>query len=178
MDATTSAILVQVGKSIFSSFPAWGVGGGIIGSIITILIKNRLELNSENKRRIRDEKEKQYKAFLNNLLGFFEKWKDDALQLQFMWEVYANASVYASDEVLRLAYNYIKSFDKAKPVNDDERQQIYANLVITIRSELNKITGGSKSELKAEEIKIYGFDNVDEKVKKQFLDNMHPNIKL
>jgi hypothetical protein len=177
MDATTSAILVQTGKFIVSSFPTWGVGG-IIGSVITILIKNRLELNSENKRRIRDEKEKQYKAFLNNLLGFFEKWKDDALQLQFMWEVYANAAVYASDEVLRLAYSYIKSFDKTKPVNDDERQQIYANLVITIRNELNKITGGSKSKLKAEEIKIYGFDNVDEKVKKQFFDNMHPKINL
>jgi len=112
------------------------------------------------------------------LLGFFEKWKDDALQLQFIWEVYANAAVYASDEVLRLAYSYIKSFGKIKPVNDDERQQIYANLVITIRNELNKITGVSKSKLKVEEIKIYGFDNVNEKVKKQFLDNMHPKINL
>jgi len=55
MDATISAILVQAGKSIISSFPTWGVGG-IIGSVITILIKNRLELSSENKRRIRDEK--------------------------------------------------------------------------------------------------------------------------
>jgi hypothetical protein len=173
MDATASAVLTRIGQSILSFIPTLGVGG-----IIGYLIKAKLEQNTENKRKIRDEKEKQYKSFLNNLLGFFEKWKDEALQLQFMWEVYANAAVYASDDVLRLAYSYIKSFDKANATSDAERQRIYAKLVIAIRNELNKITGGSKSNLSENEIKIYGLDDVKESVKKQFLDNMHPKIDL
>ena len=172
MDTITSIV-----KWIIESLPSIGVGG-IIGTVITTIIKNRLELKSENKRRTRDEKERQYKAFLNNLLGFFDKWKDDILQLQFMWEVYTNATVYASDEVLRLTYSYIKSLDKKNKMDDAKRQQLYAKLVITIRNELNKITGESKSDLTEDEIKIYGLNDVESNVKKQFLNSTHPKVTL
>lgn len=169
MDATISAELVQFGSVITSLAPIIGISG-----IIGYWIKAKLDQNSDNKRKIRDEKEKQYKALLNNVLGFYEKWKDEVLQLQSIWEVYTNAAVYASDEVLRLAYSYIESFDKTKGVEDSDRQRIYAKLVITIRNELNKITGEPESELNEKEIKILGIDNLKENVLKHFLENKHP----
>ena len=173
MDATSSATLSQNIQSLASLASIIGVSG-----IIGYVVKAKLEQNTENKRRIRDEKEKQYKAFLNNLMGFFEAWKDDALQLQFLWDVYTNAPVYASDEVLRLAYSYIESYDKTKQVDDGKRQLIYARLVIAIRNELNSITGEHESDLNEREIKIMGLDNVKEYIKKQFLQNIHKEIKV
>lgn len=173
MDATSSAVLTQNIQSLASFASIIGISG-----IIGYVIKAKLEKDTENKRKIRDEKEKQYKAFLNNLMGFFESWKDDALQLQFLWDVYTNAPVYASDEVLRLAYSYIESYDKANKVEDTERQLIYAKLVIAIRNELNKITGELKSDLNEREIKIRGLDNVREDIKKQFLQNIHKEVKI
>ena len=173
MDATSSAALAQSIQSLASLASIIGISG-----VIGYVVKDKLEKNTENKRRIRDEKEKQYKAFLNNLMGFFEAWKDDALQLQFLWDVYTNAPVYASDEVLRLAYSYIESYDKTKKIDDNKRQLIYAKLVIAIRNELNTITGEPKSDLKEREIKIMGLDNANEVIKKQFLQNIHKEIKL
>lgn len=170
MDATGSAGLTQISNMAISLFPVIGISG-----VVGYWIKARLDQNSDNKRKIRDEKEKQYKALLNNVLGFYKKWEDKVLQLQFMWEVYTNAAVYASDEVLRLAYNYIESFDKAKNVEDLERQQIYAKLVITIRNELHNITGEPESELDEKEIVIRGIDGLGENVLEQFLNNKHPS---
>lgn len=172
MDATSSAGLV---KNIQSFFPLASVIG--LSGIIGYVIKDKLEKNAENKRRLRDEKEKQYKSFLNNLMGFFEAWKDDALQLQFLWDVYTNAPVYASDEVLRLAHSYIASYDKTKKMDDAKRQLIYARLVIAIRNELNHIIGEPESNLSEKEIKIMGLDTVKEDTKKQFLQNTHKEIK-
>lgn len=173
MDTTSSAGLAYNIQSFASLASIIGLSG-----IVGYVVKAKLERNAENKQKIRDEKEKQYKAFLNNLMGFFEAWKDDALQLQFLWDVYTNAPVYASDEVLRLAYSYIESYDKANKIDDDKRQLIYAKLVIAIRNELNSITGEPESDLKESEIKIMGIDNVDESIKKQFLQNIHREIKF
>ena len=175
MDATTSARLLQVGQSIISLISAIGSLG--LAGIVGYLIKAKLDQNAENKRKIRDEKEKQYKDFLRNLMGFFEAWKDEALQLQFLWDVYTNAPAYASDEVLRLAFKYIASYDKTKKIDDTKRQLIYAELVIAIRNKLNSIVGEKKSDLKKNEVKIMGLDNVKEDTKKQFLQNLHKEIK-
>ncbi len=178
MDSTISASITGVG-SFLSSLSLTDISiGGIIGILITNWYKNKLEQEAENKRRVREAKEKQYKAFLNNLLGFFDSWKSDVLQLQFMWDLYTKAPMYASDEVLRLAYSYIKSFDSAGKTDDATRQKIYAKLVLVIRDELSRITGEEESELNEEEIKIFGLDNVDKNVKNKFLDSKHSETNL
>ncbi len=74
-------------------------------------------------------------------MGFYKGWEDKKMQKQFIWDVNTNATVSASDEVYRLARNYINSYDHTKKVNEEERQKIYAKLVITMRNELNKLSG-------------------------------------
>lgn len=132
--------------------------GGLIGGIVTNWINHKLEQNSENKRRIRESREKQYKDFLNNLMGFYKGWEDKSRQKQFIWDVNTNATVSASDEVYRLARDYINSYDKSKSTNEDQRQAIYAKLVITMRNELNKMSGEKHTDLKEEEIKVMQLD--------------------
>lgn len=132
--------------------------GGIIGGIITNWVDNKLEQNSENKRRIRELREKQYKDFLNNLMGFYKGWEDKKLQKQFIWDVNTNATISASDKVYRLARDYIDSFDKTKNIKEAARQKIYAKLVITMRNELNKLSGEPPTGLKEKEIKVMQLD--------------------
>ena len=132
--------------------------GGIVGGITTNWVNNKLERNSENRRRIREHREQQYKDFLNNLMGFYKGWEDEKMQKQFIWDVNTNATVSASDEVYRLARNYIDSYDQTKKVSEDERQKIYAKLVITMRNELNKLSGESPTSLKESEIKVMQLD--------------------
>lgn len=144
-------------QSIVEILISLGVGG-IIGGILTNWVNNKLEQNSENRRRIRDHREQQYKDFLNNLMGFYKGWEDKKMQKQFIWDVNTNATVSASDEVYRLARNYINSYDQTKKVSEEERQKIYAKLVITMRNELNKLSGESPTDLKEEEIKVMQLD--------------------
>lgn len=132
--------------------------GGIVGGVITNWFKNKLEQNSENKRRIRERREQQYKDFLNNLMGFFKGWENRDFQKQFIWDVNANAPVSASDEVYRLARKYIDTFDKKNNASEDDRQKIYAKLVITMRNELNKMSGEPLTDLKEDEIKVMQLD--------------------
>jgi len=132
--------------------------GGFIGGIIANWVNNKLEQNSENKRRIRDHREQQYKDFLNNLMGFYKGWEDKKMQKQFIWDVNTNATVSASDEVYRLARNYINSYDQKNKISEEDRQNIYAKLVITMRNELNKLSGEPLTELKESEIKVMQID--------------------
>lgn len=48
-----------------------------IGTLFGYFVKDALERNSENRRRIRESREKQYTDFLNNLMGFFQGWEDE-----------------------------------------------------------------------------------------------------
>lgn len=132
--------------------------GGIIGGIIANAVNHKLEQNSENRRKIRESREKQYKDFLNNLMGFYKGWEDKFKQKQFIWDVNTNATVSASDEVYRLASDYINSFDKKKNMDEAKRQKIYANLVITMRNELNKMSGEKPTSLKEKEIRVMKLD--------------------
>lgn len=132
--------------------------GGIAGGIVTNWVNNKLEQNSENKRRIRELREKQYKDFLNNLMGFYKGWEDKKMQKQFVWDVNTNATVSASDSVYRLARDYIDSYDKTKGVDEAERQKRYARLVIAMRNELNKMSGEPLTDLKEDEIKVMQLD--------------------
>ncbi len=146
-------------QSIIEIIPVLGLGG-IIGGLITNWINHKHEQNSENKRRIRELREKQYKDFLNNLMGFYKGWEDKNRQKQFIWDVNTNATVSASDEVYRLARNYINSYDKIKKVNEEERQKIYAKLVITMRNELSKMSGEKPTTLKEDEIRVMQLDEI------------------
>ena len=91
-------------------------------------------------------------------MGFFKGWEDKSFQKQFIWDVNANAPVSASDEVYRLARKYIETFDKKNNASEEDRQKIYAKLVITMRNELNKMSGEPKTDLKEEEIKVMQLD--------------------
>ena len=124
-----------------------------LGGIIGYLIKYYFEQVAENKRKIREAKEKQYKDLLSNLLGFFEGWENKEHKIQFMREVYTNAPLYASDEVLKLAYKFIESHSEGKK-ELKESDTIYAELVLAVRKELNKIQGQPDTQLSVADIKI------------------------
>ena len=79
-------------------------------------------------------------------------------QKQLIWDVNANAPVSASDEVYRLTRKYIDTFDKKNNASENDRQKIYAKLVITMRNELNKMSSEPRTDLKEEEIKVMQLD--------------------
>lgn len=144
-------------EALSSLITAFGVGA-LISGVVVVWLKDKLDKNSEDKRRIRERREQQYKDFLNNLMGFYRGWEDRGRQKQFIWDVNTNATVSASDEVYRLARDYIESFDKYKKVEEGKRQKIYAKLVITMRNELNKMSGEPPTDLKEQEIKVMQLD--------------------
>lgn len=151
MEASSSASLLSIITPALIS--AFGIGA-LISGVAVAWVNSKLEQNSDSKRRIREVREKQYKDFLNNLMGFYKGWEDKNKQKQFIWDVNTNATVSASDEVYRLARDYINSFDKTKKVDEEERQKIYAKLVITMRNELNKMSGEPSTDLKEKEIRV------------------------
>lgn len=59
MEATSSASIIQLGNSLISLAPVIGLTG-----IVGYWIQAKLKRDDENRRKIRDEKEKQYEAFL------------------------------------------------------------------------------------------------------------------
>ena len=144
-------------EALSSLVTAFGVGA-LISGVVVVWVKDKLDKNSEDKRRVRERREQQYKDFLNNLMGFYKGWDDRDRQKQFIWDVNTNATVSVSDEVYRLARDYIDSFDKNKKVEEGKRQKIYAKLVITMRNELNKMSGEPPTDLKEQEIKVMQLD--------------------
>lgn len=148
-------------SSASTDFPAlisaFGLGV-LVSGVIVAWVTNKLEQNSQNKRKIRESREQQYKDFLNNIVGFYKGWEDRKMMKQFIWDVNTNATVSASDEVYRLARNYIDSYDKTKQITEEQRQKIYAKLVIAMRNELNKMSGEKPTDLKENEIKVMQLD--------------------
>lgn len=154
MNASNSASIIPVNFSeILSYISTLGIGG-LAGTIFGYWFKDKLAQNAENKRKIREEKEQQYKDLLSNVLAFFDGWEDKDCQKQFLRELYTNAPVYASDEVIRLSNKFMQGFDKDKPQLAKDRDKIYGQLVLEIRKELNKIQGNPTTELTVEDIKI------------------------
>ena len=154
MNATSSAFLLSTNLSeILSYISTLGIGG-LIGTIFGYWFKDKLAQNAENKRKIREEKEQQYKDLLSNVLAFFDGWENRECQEQFLRELYTSAPVYASDEVIRLSNKFMQGFDKDKPQQAKDRDKIYGQLVLEIRKELNKIQGNPTTELSVDDIKI------------------------
>lgn len=135
-------------ETISSILALLGVGG-IVGAYITHL----LEVKRETQRRIAERKESQYKIFLENLIGFFDGWENTDKQKKFMEELYTHAPLYASDEVIKLSNDYLKSFDKENQTYEGKSDFYYRKLVLAIRKDLKKILTG-RSRLKENEILI------------------------
>ncbi|OGZ17850.1 MAG: hypothetical protein A2V72_00735 [Candidatus Nealsonbacteria bacterium RBG_13_37_56] len=133
---------------ILSILALLGVGG-IIGAYINHL----LEVKRETQRRIAERKEDQYKTFLEKLIGFFEGWEDKNKQEKFMEELYTHAPLYASDKVIKLSNDYLKSFDRENQTYKGKSDFYYRKLVLAIRKDLKKILTG-RSGLKEEDIFI------------------------
>lgn len=152
MEATTAAFTLSL-STLFPLFSSLGLGG-VIGTFFGYWFKNKLDENSENRRIVREGKEKQYKDLLSNLLAFFEGWENNSHKKQFMREVYTNAPVYASDDVIKLANKFLESHDSTNPKAGKNSDKLYAELVIAIRKELNKIQGQPDTKLSVTDIKI------------------------
>jgi hypothetical protein len=134
-----------------------------VGSLITLLVKDKLDKNNEARIKLRESKEQQYKNLLTNILGFFQGWEDyeakneKTRKKQFMWEVYTSVPLYATDEVIRLCYEFIESHNK-KSTTKLSSDEIYSKIVLAIRKELNETYGQSETELKSEDIKVLQVD--------------------
>lgn len=146
---------------IFSWIKDFGIVA-VLAGIATVWLTQRWQQKAEMKLKLRESKEKQYKDLLTNLMGFFEGWEDYEIsdkkkrKKQFMWEVYTSAIVFASDEVLKLCYEFIESHSKSNSNKDSDK--IYAEIVLAIRKELNKIYGQPDTQLSKEDIKILKVD--------------------
>lgn len=127
--------------------------GGILGSWVTHLLERRWEL--EKKAVLK--KEEQYKKFLELLLAFFKGWEDNKKKKEFMEELYTHAILYASDEVIRAANSFLKSFGGADSTVGTQSDQFYKKLVLAIRRELKDLHN-SKTELKMEDLEILKLD--------------------
>ena len=139
-------------ENLISLVTTFGIGG-----IVGYWVKYHFDQLAENKRKIRKSKERQYKDLLSNLLAFFTGWENKEHKKQFMREVYTSAPVYASDEVIKLAHKFIQSHTiKKKDLKESDK--IYAELVLAIRRELNKIQGQPDTQLSMDDIKILKLD--------------------
>lgn len=124
-----------------------------IGSVLGAYINHLLEGKRETHRRIAERKESQYKIFLENLIGFFEGWNDEQKKEKFMEELYTHAPLYASDEVVRLANEFLRSFNDKDLTHGGTSDTYYRKLVLAIRKDLKKILSG-KSKLQESDIDV------------------------
>jgi hypothetical protein len=124
-----------------------------IGGITGAYFNHRFETRRETERRIAERKEKQYRDFLENLLAFFEGWSDTEKKKKFMVDLYTHAPLYASDEVMRLANEFLKSFKDGDLKHGGQSDIYYRKLVLAIRKEIKELNK-QKNNLKEEDIEI------------------------
>lgn len=137
-------------QTVISILGLLGVGG-VLGAYTNHLLEKKREMEL----RIVERREDQYKRFLENIIGFFEGWINKERQKNFMEELYTHAPLYASDEVIKLANDYLEAFSSKK--DSSERDKYYRELVIAIRRELRKLQG-EKTDLTEKDIKILKLD--------------------
>lgn len=123
--------------------------GGIIGAYLNHFLERKREIE----RRIIERKEKQYRNFLENLLAFFEGWNDKEKKKRFMNELYTHAPLYASDEVIKLANEFLRSFRDRDLKQGGKSDIYYRKLVLVIRQEIKKLNGEGSS-LKEDDFEI------------------------
>ncbi len=140
-------------KTILSFLALLGIGG-IIGAYLNHFLEKKREIE----RRIIERKEEQYKNFLENLLAFFEGWNDKEKKKKFMIDLYTHAPLYASDEVIKLANEFLKSFKEKDLKHGGKSDMHYRKLIVAIRNEIKKLNK-DKSSLKEEDFKILKLDD-------------------
>lgn len=129
-----------------------------LGGIIGAYLDHFLERKRETERRIIERKEEQYRNFLENLLPFFEGWSDKDKKKKFMNELYTHAPLYASDEVIKLANEFLKSFRAKDLKQGGKSDTYYRKLVLVIRNEIKKLNK-DKSSLSEEDFEILKLDD-------------------
>ena len=137
------------------TFLSLAVGLGL-GSVLTVLVTKKLEQYSNDREKLRSKKEIEYSSYLTKLMGYRKGFEDVEEQKKFIWYLNTSAVITASDEVYKLAIDYINTFDRARvpEVKEPERQKIYAKLVITMRNELNKLSGQCPTRLVESDIQV------------------------
>ena len=111
-----------------------------VGGWISTLISNTLEKHREVERRKFEWKEQQYRNFLESALAFFEGWVDIEKQREFMRSLYTHAPLYASDNIIHLANQFIKSFNDKDLGKKGKSDLLYRKLVLEIRKEMKALS--------------------------------------
>ena len=140
-------------ETILSILALLGIGG-----VIGAYFNHFLERKREMERRIVERKEEQYRNFLENLLAFFEGWHDKQKKEKFMIELYTHAPLYASDEVIKLANEFLKSFRDKDLRQGGKSDTHYRKLVLVIRKEIKKLNK-DKTILTEEDFEILKLDD-------------------
>jgi len=153
MNSTSSAILTTIDyiQLVVGVISALGIGG-----VAGYFIRYSFDQKAEVRRKLRESREKSYQDFLSNLLAFFTGWENEEHKKQFLREVYTKAPLYASDDVIKLAYRFIESHSDIK--KNKKSDEAYAELVLAIRKELREIQKEPKTQLKKSQIKIMKVD--------------------
>lgn len=133
-------------EMVISVLTLLGVGG-IIGAYSAYLFEKRKVIELQ----LRERKEDQYKKFLENLIGFFEGWNNEARKKNFMEELYTHAPLYASSKVIRLANKFLSSFKEGNLSHGGKSDSYYRKLVVAIREDLGI---WKKDKLKEEDVDV------------------------
>ncbi len=122
------------------------LGGLGVGGILVKFYENF----STQKINRQEKKEKQYKCLLENGVGFLQGkgFDDDQKRNRFMNELYSNALIYSSDEVLLKAIEFIKSLDPQDNTVKNTRDECYKDLIIAVRKEIY----GKKAHISRDQI--------------------------
>lgn len=135
---------------ILTLIPSLGIGGFIV-AVFNHYSGKRKEI--EQKRR--ENKEKQYKEFLENVIGFFGGWEDGMRKKKFLEELYTRAPLYASGKVIRSANEFVASLNSQGKLDlseDGVTDKCYKRLLVAIREDLDV---WKKDTLEEKDIKIF-----------------------
>ncbi len=138
--------------SIITSVITALVTSGVIATVLT----NYLEKTRDREKRRIEQREQQYGDFLKNTLAYFEGWENKEGKKELLKSLFSYAPLYASDKTIQLTNRFIKSFQKDS-LDQIERDNIRAELVLEIRREMKKMNG-DKTELTAKDFEIFKLD--------------------
>lgn len=138
---------------VLTLIPSLGLGG-----LIVAIFNHYSGKKKEVEQRQRENKERQYKELLENVIGFFDGWNDATRKKKFLEELYTHAPLYASRKVIRSASELVASLDVKGELDLSENgktDQCYKKLVLAIREDL----GIWKNDtLEEKDIKVFSLE--------------------
>lgn len=111
--------------------------------------------SNEKSKRIQHEyerKEDRYKELLCNLRGFYASLNDPKLKTEFLNQLNL-CWLYAPDEVIKKAYEFLGLVNTDAKSNDSEKELALGELVVEIRKDLMARRIVKNSNLKPEDFK-------------------------